>query len=301
MAPAAKPICRRSPSLGFVVTPIKKWAKAIARAIATSLRTREGEFIYQSAAIRMPEVPREAVLQNLPAPKSSTPSELSWEWESLCEVSHFLSELLPLSGMATAGATRAIQRPSEPVIRVLATMMGGLEMKHVVSTNGSECLTINFLYILMGEMGDLYPPKDPMRREIGLSNSEVAELRQVVLADALMLGERGAQLSPGWWRQLGDETSAQIAEAHLTNLEMMRQTPLADGETRRTRNTYEIESVQGGGEEGLGHRKVRWAGYHPSWEAWRLEGEPGTPIKTWERRKTVKMTQAYAAWTAAQE
>eukprot|EP00327_Prymnesium_parvum_P016826 CAMPEP_0113273110 /NCGR_PEP_ID=MMETSP0008_2-20120614/23672_1 /TAXON_ID=97485 /ORGANISM="Prymnesium parvum" /LENGTH=812 /DNA_ID=CAMNT_0000122597 /DNA_START=26 /DNA_END=2463 /DNA_ORIENTATION=- /assembly_acc=CAM_ASM_000153 len=70
-------------SLGCVVTPIKKWAKAIAHAIASSLRTREGDFIYQSASIRMPEVPRAAVMQILPEPKSSSASQITWEWEYL--------------------------------------------------------------------------------------------------------------------------------------------------------------------------------------------------------------------------
>ncbi|KAL1511965.1 hypothetical protein AB1Y20_005245 [Prymnesium parvum] len=186
-------------SLGCVVTPIKKWAKAIAHAIASSLRTREGDFIYQSASIRMPEVPRAAVMQILPEPKSSSASQITWEWEYASEVSQCLSNLLPLSGMQTAGATRAIQRPSEPVIRVMATMMGGLEIRHFKSNRGSEVLTINFLYILMGEMGDLHPPKDPQRREIGLDDVEATELRQIVLRDARAMGEAGAQLSPGWW------------------------------------------------------------------------------------------------------
>ena len=27
---------------------------------------------------------------------------------------------------------------------------------------------------------------------------------------------------------------------------------------------------------------VEWEGYDPSWEAWRIQGEPGTPLCTWE-------------------
>ncbi|KAL1521945.1 hypothetical protein AB1Y20_021593 [Prymnesium parvum] len=126
----------------------------------------------------------------------------------------------------------------------------------------------------------------------GMKGRRVSRYRSWNLGD----GEAGAQLSPGWWRQLGNEQRAQVAEAHLTNLEAIRQLPLAERATRATRDTYEIESVQA---EKRGWVKVRWLGYHPSWEVWRVEGEPGTPIDTWEPRRKVKRTAAYAAWTAA--
>ena len=57
-------------------------------------------------------------------------------------------------------------------------------------------LTINYLYMLIGEMGDLHPPKDESRREIALSHAETTELRQQALRDALTLSLKGAQLSP---------------------------------------------------------------------------------------------------------
>ena len=48
-------------SMGCVLASISKWQRVIGHAIATGLRTRKGEFIHQSAAIRVPEIPREAV------------------------------------------------------------------------------------------------------------------------------------------------------------------------------------------------------------------------------------------------
>ena len=41
---------------------------------------------------------------------------------------------------------------------------------------------------------------------------------------------------------------------------------------------------------------VRWAGYHPSWEAWRIRGNVGEPVETWEPRSHVSRTAAYATW-----
>ena len=50
-----------------------------------------------------------------------------------------------------------------------------------------------------------------------------------------------------------------------------------------------------------GWLRVAWEGYHPSWEAWRKEGEPGVPpVITWEPRRKVKKTEAYEQWEAAQ-
>ena len=64
---------------------------------------------------------------------------------------------------------------------------------------------------------------------------------------------------------------------------------------------FEIDEVL---QEKRGWAMVRWAGYHPSWEAWRLpgwEGQPGDPVVTWERKKWVRSTAAGAAWLAGEE
>ena len=41
---------------------------------------------------------------------------------------------------------------------------------------------------------------------------------------------------------------------------------------------------------------VRWVGYHPQWEAWRIRGEIGSALETWEPRFRVARTDAYKAW-----
>ena len=254
-------------SMGCVVTPISKWSRVVAHSIATGLRTRVGEFIYQSAAIRVPEIPRLAVEQIFQwVPESTSPTEVLWKCGSASEAAQSFGGLLPLSGLQTAGATRAIQRPSEPVIRVIATMMGGVEIRHTISSSGSEVLTVNFLYALIGEMGDLHPPKDTDRREIALPAAEVTDLRQQALRDATELGRAGAQLSPGWWRQLGEEQHALVAEAHLANLEAMRaEAALApeDAPKRiRSRDSYNVEAILG--VKRRGWLRVAWEGYHPA-------------------------------------
>ena len=41
---------------------------------------------------------------------------------------------------------------------------------------------------------------------------------------------------------------------------------------------------------------VRWAGYHPAWEAWRIHGEIGSAVETWEPFRLVKDTEALDVW-----
>ena len=44
--------------------------------------------------------------------------------------------------------------------------------------------------------------------------------------------------------------------------------------------------------------KVLWQGYEAAWEAWRIEGEVGTPIATWEPKANLEGTIALEAWKA---
>lgn len=46
---------------------------------------------------------------------------------------------------------------------------------------------------------------------------------------------------------------------------------------------------------------VRWRGYDPSWEAWRVpgRGSTGDPVESWEPAANLRGTRALAAWEAA--
>ena len=71
---------------------------------------------------------------------------------------------------------------------------------------------------------------------------------------------------------------------------------------RKLRARYEIDEIVASAGAWGGHRawyKVRWAGYHATWEQWRIEGEVGSPIVTWEPYRTVRCTEALQEWTTA--
>ena len=151
---------------------------------------------------------------------------------------------------------------------------------------------LNFNYALVDENGELHPPKDSNRNEILLTPHEVSEIRTQVVSDVLALGEKDLPLSAGWWRQLGDETKALMAEAMVQNV-ATAPAP-APGKRKRRKDHYEIEAIV---EEQRGWFLVRWAGYHPSWEAWRTSGEVGSAVETWEQRWRLKNTEALRAWS----
>jgi len=46
---------------------------------------------------------------------------------------------------------------------------------------------------------------------------------------------------------------------------------------------------------------VRWEGYHPFWEAWRISEEVGSPLETWEPQSHVMGTEAWEHWEAAKQ
>ena len=72
----------------------------------------------------------------------------------------------------------------------------------------------------------------------------------------------------------------------------------------RQRDRYEIDCIlevvrtQGKAKTWV---LVRWAGYEPDWERWRIQGAVGTALETWEPISVVWRTEAWAAWCALQE
>lgn len=75
---------------------------------------------------------------------------------------------------------------------------------------------------------------------------------------------------------------------------------------RRERFTIEDARIDAIVEEELPSRHnwhrylVRWTGYDPSWEAWRLpgRGSVGDPVESWEPARNLAGTRALAEWEA---
>lgn len=131
-------------------------------------------------------------------------------------------------------------------------------------------------------------------------------MREHILTDTREMAEKGFDLSPEFFRQLGKEDKALRMEARLANLQhQMAGATLAraQGEApKRIRaDAYAIDCIVAERRHGPKRFRVRWEGYHPSWEAWREEGQGQVgqgPLETWEPGRLLRNTEAFQRWRA---
>ena len=210
-----------------------------------------------------------------------------------------------------AGLTRLLQTASERVARVVATLKPPCEISWVQLTDGRNRLYVNMEYCLFDCDGEMHPPKDSERREIAMTQEQVQEMRIAVMADVLALSTAGQQLAPGFWRQLGQEEKALEVETMLAQPQERRQAArLARQQARQqlqltlAQPTYTIDCILDQ-HSSTGRARnwylVRWEGYDLTWEAWRIHGEVGSPLETWEPEANVIQTQAYQSWLQREE
>jgi hypothetical protein len=305
--------------LGYVCSPLTNLQKSLANSMAVRLRPREGLLVYQTAAFHCDNFPVGAAEQLLPAEllTLTLPKVKTWTAATMAHVLQMVAPILEASDCHCVGTSRALQTASERVIRVIATIMPLVEISWA-EKQGSDRLYVNFQFVLASEHGQLYPPKDEERREIALSPQLQTDLRRQILVDIRGMAGKGFPLAPGFLRQLGREAAAQEVEARLLNLQQQQAAssaqagssaaPLSAKKPRTMRmaeqESYEVDCiVEERSSTGKAERwyLVRWAGYHPSWEAWRApgQGSVGDPVETWEPLATVRTTEALAAWKAA--
>jgi hypothetical protein len=283
-------------SLGFCCQPTAMWAKELAHSLVTRMRARLGTEVYQTIAYSIPGFPLAVARSLLSAPTTETPTTVTWEATTPHALLSTLGEILTQSTHLTAGLTRALKTPSEAVIRVVATLMPLAEISHVkAGSAGLPRLYINLMYVLTDEAGEMHYPKDGRRREMAVSPAMEAELRTMVLANVRSMWEKGYSLSAGWLRQLGIAAETVMVAVSLEANEAAQSHVPGQRRSRRRREEFEVEAIL---EQRGTQYKVLWAGYASSWEAYRIEGEIGTPLVTWEPRTNVKNSEAYQAWQA---
>ena len=282
--------------LGFFCAPATTFMVDLASKIAVHLKNRSGKVVYQSAAFSMENFPLELARQAFAMASvspSTSPATTTWTVATQAQVQLVFGSIFEDHHAFCAGASKAIQTKSQPVIRLLATILKGAEISHVQLARGVQRLYINFQYALSDETGELHLPKDNNRIEIAFSEADLHEIRAQVATDAALLGMMGLPLSAKWWRQVGNEEEAQMAEALVQNLST--QPPVVKGKRRQAKDRYNVETVLKVNSTG-NWALVQWEGYHPSWEAWRIHGEEGTPLETWEPKSFVQRTAAWRAW-----
>ena len=296
--------------LGYAFQPLVGIRRDFAQNLFSRMTNRLGKSIFQTITFSM-SMPRHAAEQIFVAQLLTLTSHKNLEWRanSMSDMSLLFGDLLDSLSFAAAGLTRACPPPSESQARVFSVLMPIVEISHSVLPFGAHRLYLNCQYVLFDNAATLHPPKDMQRREILISEELQTLLRQQVLQDVLALSQKNLSLSAAWWRQLGQEDTAQAVEAgHITARQRQRiaaasaATAALPAPTREP--IFELDCIlREVPTEGAARcwYLVRWAGYEPSWERWRIMGEVGSPLETWEALKNVRNTIAYADWQRAKQ
>lgn len=294
--------------LGFTCISTETLKMELANALGVRMTKRVGNNTHQLMACSLPYFPKSLVEAIVPEQYVVKEEKNCKEWtlSSVEALTSVFSPLLIKSTYAFAGLTKAFQSKSEQCIQLLARLIPEVELAHVVDQRtGREKLYINAAYVLATEHGEVHWPKDSEGREIFFCAERVEELRRLILKDVREMGRQGRPLSLAFWRQLGEEGKAVEMERAILASKPRRSDLQAPRSSRRrfTRETFEIDCILD--EKRVSSKLqrlylVRWAGYQPEWEVYRVQGEPGTALETWEPLLLVRNTEALQLWRSTQ-
>ena len=298
--------------LGWVCQPRQGLAMDLGQQLFARMTNRQGKAICQCIDFNL-SFPREAALQLFPSrlQEEAGESTIQWTSDTLQDAAELLGDLLSMVSPTASGLTRAICPPSESVIRVWSTMLPTIEVKSVIMSHGAERLYYRGTYVLWDDSAGMHPPKDSQRREIAFSAGLEDQLRARVLQDVLTISaNQRCNPSANWWRQLGrEDTAAEVEAGLVTHWQRGRAARVQQARQARLQalplaaRRFDVSRILAE-QQSTGAAKcyylVEWAGYDPSWEEWRISGEPGTPLVTWEPLRNVRMTDAFCSWKQAQ-
>lgn len=169
--------------LGFFCRPASVYLQDLATRIAMHLKNRLGTMVYQTVGFSMENFPLELAYQTfaMASMQSSTSQgTTTWRIETMDQTNLVFGSIFEEFHEKCVGASKPLQSPSEPVVRVLATIISGAEISHVKLARGVERLYINFMYALTDEAGTMHFPKDAARNEIALNPAQITSLRAQV-------------------------------------------------------------------------------------------------------------------------
>jgi hypothetical protein len=301
--PQIAALMAQATALGFILYERDKLTIDVGQQFATRMRARSGEDVFQTRAFNVPNVPLQYCKEMFPDWRltTDTPSCKTWRWNEdafVCMLT-VLAPFLATQGNLCAGLSRALQTESEFCSRVMATVLPPLEISWVKMARGVDRLYINFMYALLTAEGEFHPPKDEQRRELAISPSLTQAVREQTLSDAMSMHSAGAILAPGFLRAMGLEQEA-MARDSILQQQLATVPPKQKGTRRSKQPTWDVQAIVAQrGSAGRREYLVQWAGYDPSWEAWRQEGmgSMGDPLTTWESHATMKDTEALLLWT----
>ena len=287
---------------GYVIKSLESFREDLGAAIATRMRTRSRKYIWQTASFTVHDFPREALL-SLPEglQTQDSPNLLQYNADSMAQVEELAASILRCT-KSVRGLTRLLKKPSEPAARLVATLSAlTLTWKKPQQQRSRPALVVDLQFVISTQHGEVHPPKDSSRREMHVSDAIMTMWRRKILADIKLHAEMGSRLAAGYWRQVGNfEMARQVDAGGEARLKRVRKATPAPRRVRWTPAArFEVDAILEMREEAAGKMlKVRWEGYHPSWEVFRQEGEGkrGDPVLTWEPGAEMLHTDAYKEW-----
>ena len=205
-----------------------------------------------------------------------------WELNTVKDLQSTLGVMLDEYGYDSAGISRALSPASQSFILVLATLLPPCVISHVVAPRGVDRLYIKLQYVLTDEAGEMHKPKDEKRIEIAIEADVEAAMRAAVLSDAREMSRNSFKLSPLWLAQIGGVSSTSIVGTKQKR--------------KRAARSYDVDVIL---EESDECYLVRWEGYRPSWERYRISGSKGDPLETWEPKINLEGSIALLRWEGA--
>ncbi|KAL1530231.1 hypothetical protein AB1Y20_001146 [Prymnesium parvum] len=116
--------------LDVVLMPIKRLVKQLGHAMLSRMCAREGMNVYQTMDFTLPNFPLSAARRILSAATQMEKGTATWKWMTFPAVAAMFGPLFQECDFICAGSTRALRTDSEPVIRVLATLLPGVQISH---------------------------------------------------------------------------------------------------------------------------------------------------------------------------
>ena len=192
---------------GFAVISQEQAIAAFCNGVAQKLNPQVGELVYQGAGFDIPLFPLGLAKRLFPESalvSDTPPGTTTWKLKESQVIDQAVGSLVAERHPMFAGSAKALIKPSETAVRVIARIHYPLKVSHVAgSPTVAEHLHVSLLWVLADEMGEIHYPKDSLRRPIAYSAAEVAALRQNLLADARALHAKGVPMSAAWLAQLG--------------------------------------------------------------------------------------------------
>ena len=118
------------------------------------------------------------------------------------------------------------------------------EISYTANKGRVDKTSINFMYVLTDEDGEMHKPKYANRVEMEMSQSVESSIREQMLSDALMMESQGYPMSAGWLRSMGEMDKASWVESLQKNMLASASSSAAQPGQKKKRKSEEYFDVE---------------------------------------------------------